>query len=97
MSSHRCESTVSAVPHTISSYFQKFICSIYYFPQKPDPVTGIMPYRSTIQTVTSIVKAEGVLGLYSGFPPYYLRCGGHTVIMFMSVAWLRKKYQSIVA
>jgi len=56
-----------------------------------------MPYRSTVQTVTSIVKAEGVLGLYSGFPPYYLRCGGHTVIMFMSVAWLRKQYQNIVA
>ena len=28
-----------------------------------------------------------------GFPPYYIRCGGHTVLMFMSVAWLRKQYQ----
>jgi len=61
--------------------------------QKPDPVTGIMPYRSAIQTITTIAKAEGTLKLWAGFAPYYLRCGGHTVFMFMSVEWLRKNYR----
>jgi solute carrier family 25 oxoglutarate transporter 11 len=63
--------------------------------QKPDPVTKILPYRSAVQTITTIAKTEGVLTLWSGFPPYYIRCGGHTVLMFMSVAWLRKQYQKM--
>ena len=37
----------------------------------------------------------GILKLWSGFPPYYLRCGGHTVLMFMSVEWLRKTYYNL--
>lgn len=63
--------------------------------QKPDPVSGVLPYRSAGQTISTIVKHEGFLSLYNGFAPYYLRCGGHTVIMFMSVAWLRKLYQNV--
>lgn len=65
--------------------------------QKLDPVSGVLPYRSAAQTISTIVKHEGFLSLYNGFAPYYLRCGGHTVIMFMSVAWLRKQYQNINA
>ncbi len=49
--------------------------------QKPDPVTGVMPYRSAMQTITSIASKEGLLRLWAGFPPYYLRCGGHTVVI----------------
>ena len=41
--------------------------------QKPDPITGINPYRTTIQTISGIVQKEGVLKLWAGFPPYYLR------------------------
>jgi solute carrier family 25 oxoglutarate transporter 11 len=58
--------------------------------QKPDPVTNILPYRNTTQTILAIIKNEGVLKLWKGFSPYYLRCGGHTVAMFFSIAWLRK-------
>ena len=60
--------------------------------QKPDAVTGIKPYRSTVQTITDIATKEGVLKLWAGFPPYYVRCGGHTVLMFLAVEWLRKMY-----
>ncbi len=58
--------------------------------QKKDPITGILPYRSAVQTISTIASKEGILQLWAGFPPYYLRCGGHTVAMFISVAWLRK-------
>lgn len=61
--------------------------------QRPDPISGVNPYRSALQTITTIAKQEGALRLWSGFPPYYLRCGGHTVFMFMSVEWLRGIYQ----
>jgi len=57
--------------------------------QKPDPVTGERLYRTTIQTVGKIVQSEGVKALYNGFTPYYLRCGGHTVAMFMCLEFIR--------
>jgi len=59
--------------------------------QTIDPLTGVKPYTSTIQTITSIATKEGIFTLWRGFPPYYLRCGGHTVFMFMTVEWLRTK------
>lgn len=65
--------------------------------QRPDPVTGVRPYKSTMQTISKIAAEEGVLRLWAGFPPYYLRCGGHTVCMFMSVEWLRRMYSSYFA
>lgn len=59
--------------------------------QKPDPVTGLRPYTGAIQTIRK-VASEGVLRLWTGFAPYYLRCGGHTVAMFISLEWLRTAY-----
>eukprot|EP01041_Mallomonas_annulata_P001334 gene1334-2575_t len=61
--------------------------------QKADPITGIKPYRSTLQTIRAIAKTEGALSLYNGFSPYYLRCGGHTVCMFIAVETLRNMYK----
>lgn len=60
--------------------------------QKADPVSGAVQYRSAIQTISTIAAKEGAMKLYSGFMPYYLRCGGHTVFMFMSMEELRKLY-----
>ncbi|KAJ1486567.1 mitochondrial carrier domain-containing protein [Baffinella frigidus] len=57
--------------------------------QRPDPATGILPYRSIVQTMTCMAKAEGVLSLWNGFAPYYLRCGGFTVVMFMTIEQLK--------
>jgi solute carrier family 25 oxoglutarate transporter 11 len=65
--------------------------------QKPDPITGIKPYRSTLQTISSVAKADGALALWNGFPPYYLRCGGHTVCMFILVEYFRKLYKQMNA
>ena len=60
--------------------------------QTKDPKTGQLPYKSTFQTIGSVAKAEGVLSLWGGFAPYYLRCGGHTVSMFIFVEALRGAY-----
>jgi len=62
--------------------------------QKPDPVTKIMPYRSTMQTISAVAAVQGPLGLWKGFLPYYARCGGHTVSMFIAVEELRKYYNN---
>lgn len=58
-------------------------------------IVGQLPYRGLTQTMTTIAGKEGVKGLFQGFSPYYLRCGGQTLLMFLSVEWLRKTYQSI--
>eukprot|EP00939_MAST-03C_sp_MAST-3C-sp1_P004643 g4643.t1 len=60
--------------------------------QKPDPKTGKLPYQGTMRTIGTIARVEGVLSLWSGFAPYYARCGGHTCFMFVAVEWMRKRY-----
>ena len=60
--------------------------------QRLDPVTGKLPYTSIIQTVKTISAKEGFFALYNGFTPYYVRCGGHTVAMFIFVQMLRDAY-----
>jgi hypothetical protein len=53
---------------------------------------GVLPYRTTVQTLRVIAAKEGVLALWSGFLPYYGRCGGHSVAMFVLVDVLREYY-----
>ena len=60
--------------------------------QKPDKTTGQLPYKSIVQTMRKVAAGEGLLALYNGFFPYYLRCGGHTVSMFIAVQMLRDAY-----
>jgi solute carrier family 25 oxoglutarate transporter 11 len=59
--------------------------------QKPD-ANGVLPYRSTVQTITAVAKESGAMALWNGFTPYYCRCGGHTVSMFVIVEMLRGFY-----
>ncbi len=61
--------------------------------QKADPKTGEYPYKSSLQTITKVGKQEGYLALYNGFLPYYARCGGHTVSMFIIVQLIRDLYR----
>jgi solute carrier family 25 oxoglutarate transporter 11 len=49
---------------------------------KPD-AAGKMPYTGMFDCLMQIPKKEGFLGLWKGFPPYFLRSGGHTVFMFL--------------
>jgi len=61
--------------------------------QKADPKTGKLPYTGTFQTLMKVSSESGFLALYNGFLPYYLRCGGHTVSMFIFVQILRDYYR----
>jgi len=61
--------------------------------QKKDIKTGKLPYPSTMKTLLYISRTEGMRALYNGFLPYYARCGGHTVSMFMIIQMLRDYYQ----
>jgi solute carrier family 25 oxoglutarate transporter 11 len=56
--------------------------------QKADKA-GKLPYTGILQTLRKVSADEGFSSLYKGFLPYYMRCGGHTVCMFVIVQWLR--------
>ncbi|GKZ00048.1 hypothetical protein MPSEU_000958200 [Mayamaea pseudoterrestris] len=56
--------------------------------------TGKTPYNSILQTIRKVSVEEGFLALYNGFFPYYIRCGGHTVCMFVIVQLIRDMYSS---
>jgi len=58
---------------------------------KPDP-SGKMPYKGLVDCLMQIPKNEGVLGLWKGFPPYFLRSGGHTITMFLFKEQYTKMY-----
>lgn len=59
---------------------------------KPD-ATGKMPYSGMIDALVKIAKNEGFLSLWKGFPPYFLRSGGHTVFMFLFKEQYSKMYK----
>lgn len=60
--------------------------------QKADKATGLLPYKGILQTLRKVSAEEGFMALYHGFFPYYIRCGGHTVAMFIAVQMLRDAY-----
>jgi solute carrier family 25 oxoglutarate transporter 11 len=88
---------------TLSSFTAGLVYSIVTMPfesaknrmasQKPDRETGKLPYTGTVQTLQKVAGTEGFFSLYNGFTPYFIRCGGHTVLMFFAVEELQKAYR----
>lgn len=58
-----------------------------------DPATGKMPYAGMVDALIKIPAREGVFALWKGFPPYFLRSGGHTVFMFLFKEQYTKMYK----
>lgn len=49
-------------------------------------------YTSIVQTITTIARKEGTKSLWNGFWPYFARCGGHTVTMFLFLEQYKKLF-----
>jgi len=62
--------------------------------QRPDPMTGEMPYKGVVDCVVKIVRADGALGFYNGFSAYYGRCAPHAMIVLMSKDSITKAYRN---
>jgi solute carrier family 25 oxoglutarate transporter 11 len=61
--------------------------------QKPDPVTGMMPYKGIVDCATQIAKKEGARGFFSGFTAYYGRCAPHAMIILLSIESITNSYR----
>lgn len=59
------------------------ICKTRIQNMVPDRATGQLPYSGLVDALMKVGKTEGILALWKGFPPYFLRSGGHTVGMFL--------------
>jgi solute carrier family 25 oxoglutarate transporter 11 len=61
--------------------------------QKPDPLTGELPYRGIVDCAGKILKTEGPLGFFSGFSAYYGRCAPHAMIILLSIESITNVYK----
>jgi hypothetical protein len=62
--------------------------------QRPDPLTGEMPYKGVMDCVMKIIRAEGPMGFYNGFSAYYGRCAPHAMIVLLSKDSITKAYRN---
>jgi len=61
--------------------------------QKPDPMTGEMPYKGVVDCAVKIARNEGPLGFFSGFSAYYGRCAPHAMIILLSIETITSTYR----
>jgi solute carrier family 25 oxoglutarate transporter 11 len=52
--------------------------------QKPDPVTGELPFSSSIACAMKTLKEGGPLRFYAGFPTFYVRIAPHAMITLIA-------------
>lgn len=62
---------------------------------KPDPVTGEMPFKGSLDCAMKQVAKGGPLQLWSGFPTYYVRIAPHAMITLIAQDNLKKVWGSL--
>merc|ERR1740115_297989 len=60
--------------------------------QKPDPVSGELPFAGPIDCAMQQVKAGGVMKLWTGFPTFYVRIAPHAMITLIAQDNLKKSF-----
>lgn len=63
--------------------------------QKKDPVTGELPYKSSIDCATKIMAEGGPLRFYAGFPTYYVRIAPHAMLTLIAQDFIKKSWSSV--
>lgn len=57
--------------------------------------SGAMPYRGTLDVMRKVAIADGPLALWRGFFPYFFRLGPHTVLAFIFLEQLNKRFGTV--
>jgi solute carrier family 25 oxoglutarate transporter 11 len=63
--------------------------------QKPDPVTGELKYKSSIDCAAKVMAEGGPLRFYSGFPTFYVRIAPHAMITLMAQDAIKKAWATV--
>eukprot|EP00438_Fugacium_kawagutii_P031950 Skav201891 [mRNA] locus=scaffold550:788865:793395:+ [translate_table: standard] len=58
--------------------------------QKKDPVTGELPYKSSMDCAMKIMAEGGPLRFYAGFPTYYVRIAPHAMLTLIAQDFIKK-------
>lgn len=61
---------------------------------KPD-AQGKMPYTGLMDCAGTILRKEGILAFWTGFPAYYGRCAPHAMIILVTISEINKVYSSL--
>merc|ERR1712137_1169908 len=63
--------------------------------QKPDPVTGELQYKSSIDCAMKVMKEGGPLRFYAGFPTFYVRIAPHAMITLIAQDAIKKFWGTV--
>mmetsp|Transcript_66301 Transcript_66301/g.194045 ORF Transcript_66301/g.194045 Transcript_66301/m.194045 type:complete len:297 (-) Transcript_66301:319-1209(-) len=63
--------------------------------QKPDPVTGELQYKSSLDCAMKIMKEGGPLRFYAGFPTFYVRIAPHAMLTLIAQDYIKKTWTSM--
>jgi solute carrier family 25 oxoglutarate transporter 11 len=95
------ESSSSLSLHCISGLAAGLMCTIVSLPadiaktrlqqMRPRP-DGTLPYSGMLGCLMQISRHEGVLAMWKGFLPYFLRLGPHTILSFIFLEQLNKSF-----
>lgn len=61
--------------------------------QRPDFLTGKLPYNGVVDCGTQIFQKEGPAGFFRGFSAYYVRCAPHAMIILLSIESITQMYR----
>eukprot|EP00928_Gymnodinium_smaydae_P020841 TRINITY_DN1805_c0_g3_i1.p1 TRINITY_DN1805_c0_g3~~TRINITY_DN1805_c0_g3_i1.p1 ORF type:complete len:298 (+),score=79.83 TRINITY_DN1805_c0_g3_i1:73-966(+) len=63
--------------------------------QKPDPVTGELPFKSSMDCAMKIMAEGGPLRFYAGFPTFYIRIAPHAMITLIAQDAIKKGWSTV--
>jgi len=63
--------------------------------QKPDPVTGELKYKSSMDCVMKTMAEGGPLRFYAGFPTFYVRIAPHAMITLIAQDQVKKLWSAM--
>jgi len=89
--------------HIVASTIAGFVCTVCSLPvdltktrlQMMKVVDGKPEYTGAIDCMVKAIKNEGVLSLWKGFTPYFLKVGPHTILTFIFVEQMNKIYTNL--
>jgi len=63
--------------------------------QKPDPVTGELPFKNGLNCAMKVMAEGGPLRFYAGFPTFYVRIAPHAMITLIAQDFIKKNWSTV--